>query len=58
MSDEHGIDPIIKWEIIRRAPIYRSGARSCKLCSEEKYAIASFELKEDLLNKSLLYMVK
>ena len=51
MRDVHGIDPIIKWEIISRAPTYRSGMRVCKLCSEEKYAIASFELKEDLLNK-------
>ena len=71
MRDEHGIDPIIKWEIIRRAPIFKPGARGCKLCSEEKYAIISFDLPEDLLNRrceilnrcahrtgSLLYKVK
>ena len=71
MRKQYGIDPILKWEILRRAPIYKPGAYNCKLCSEEKFAIVTFKAPDDLLNQrkeilnkcahrrsSLLYVVK
>ena len=38
---ELGIEPKIKWEIIRKAARYKCGSRRCDLCLTEKMVIAS-----------------
>ena len=38
---ELGLEPRIKWEIIRRAAPYKCGSRRCDLCLSEKMVIAS-----------------
>ena len=38
---ESGLEPKIKWEIIRRAAPYKCGARRCDLCLTEKMIIAA-----------------
>ena len=45
-----GIDPIMKWEVIKKCRKYRAGDRNCLLCKEEKLAIASCKSR-DMLNQ-------
>ena len=45
-----GIDPILKWEVIKKCCKYRAGDRDCLLCMEEKLAIASCKSR-DMLNQ-------
>ena len=45
-----GIDPILKWEVIKKCRKYRAGNRDCLLCMEEKLAIASCKSR-DMLNQ-------
>lgn len=46
-------DPILKWEIISRAPTYKAGSKFCRLCNEEKFFIVSWKNSKNLLNKRL-----
>ena len=45
-----GIDPILKWEVIKKCRKYRAGDRDCLLCHEEKLATASCKSR-DMLNQ-------
>ena len=45
-----GIDPILKWEVVKRCRRYRASDRDCMLCKEEKLAIASNN-NGDMLNQ-------
>ena len=57
MRDSVGLEPKLKWEIIKRAPTYKPGAKSCKLCMEEKLSILmnrgknSLNKRTEILNK-------
>ena len=48
---ELGIEPKIKWEIIRKAGRYKCGSRRCDLCLTEKMVIASAKPAMHTLNK-------
>ena len=48
VKDKKGIDPILKWEVIKKCRKYRAGERDGLLCMEGKLAIASCR---DLLNQ-------
>ena len=48
--NKKGIDPILKWEVIKKYRKYRAGDRDCLLCMEEKLAIASCKSR-DILNQ-------
>ena len=50
VKDNKGIDPILKWEVIKKCHKYRAGDRDCLLCMEEKLAIASCKSR-DMLNQ-------
>ena len=50
VKDEKGIDPILKWEVIKKCRNYKAGDRDCMLCVEEKLAIASCKSR-DMLNQ-------
>ena len=50
VKDKKGIDPILKWEVIKKCRKYRAGDRDCMLCVEEKLAIASCKSR-DMLNQ-------
>ena len=43
-------DPIVQWEIVKRAPAYNQATKRCTLCLQEKLKIALYE-GNDLLNK-------
>ena len=49
-ENKKGIDPILKWEIVKRCCTYRAGNKDCMLCNEEKFAIASYS-SGDMLNQ-------
>ena len=57
MKDSVKLQPKLKWEIINRAPIYIPGAKSCRLCMEEKLSIlnnrgnGSLNKRTEILNK-------
>lgn len=46
-------DPILKWEILSRAPIFKAGARFCRLCTEEKLNIVKWKNLDSLLNRRM-----
>ena len=48
VKDKKGIDPILKWEVIKTCRKYRAGDRDCLLCNEEKLAIASYKSRNML----------
>ena len=50
LKNNKGIDPIMKWEVIKKCRKYTSGDRGCLLCMEEKLAIASCKSR-DMLNQ-------
>ena len=50
IKDKKGIDPILKWEVIKKCCKYRAGNKDCLLCNEEKLAIASCKSR-DMLNQ-------
>ena len=50
LKDNKGIDPIMKWEVIKKCRKYRAEDRSCLLCMEEKLAITSCKSR-DMLNQ-------
>ena len=50
VKDKKGIDPILKWEVIKKCRKYRAGDKDCLLCNEEKLAIASCKSR-DMLNQ-------
>ena len=52
VKDKKGIDPILKWEVIKKCRKYRAGDSDCLLCMEEKLAIASCKSRE-MLNQRL-----
>ena len=45
-----GIDPVLKWEVIKKCRKYRAGDRDCLLCIDEKLAKASCKSR-DMLNQ-------
>ena len=47
---DQGIDPIITWSIIRKAPPFQCGAKRCNLCLYEKLSILLSD-PNSLLNK-------
>ena len=48
VKDKKGIDPILKWEVIKKCHKYRAGDRDCMLCVEEKIASCK---SRDMLNQ-------
>ena len=50
LKEKQGVDPIMKWEVIKKYRKYRSGNRTCNLCMEEKLVIANCKSK-NMLNK-------
>ena len=50
LKENKGVDPIMKWEVIKKSRKYRAGNRACRLCMEEKLAIASCKSR-NMLNK-------
>ena len=50
IKNRQGIDPILKWEVVKKCRKYRASDRDCVLCNEEKLAIASYNNKY-LLNQ-------
>ena len=50
IKEKMGVDPIMKWEIIKKCRKYRAGNRTCNLCMEEKLIIADCKSK-NMLNK-------
>ena len=51
LKDNTGVDPIMKWEVIKKCRKYRAGNRACRLCMEEKLAIANCKSR-NMLNKT------
>ena len=51
-GSKKGIDPILKWEMIKKCHKYKAGDKDCLLCNEEKLAIASCK-NRDMLNQRL-----
>ena len=52
LKNNKGVDPIMKWEVIKKCHKYRAGDRICWLCMEEKLAIASCKSR-NMLNQRL-----
>ena len=52
LKDNKGVDPIMKWEVIKKCHKYRVGDRICQLCMEEKLAIASCKSRNMLNQRS------
>ena len=52
VKHKNGIDPILKWEVIKKCRKYRAGDKDCLLCNEEKLAIASCKSR-NMLNQRL-----
>ena len=52
VKDKKGIEPILKWEVIKKCCKYRAGDWNCLLCNEEKLTIASCKSR-DMLNERL-----
>ena len=52
LKDNKGIDPIMKWEVIKKCRKYRTGDRSFFLCIEGKLAIASCKSRNMLNQRS------
>ena len=50
LKEKQGVDPIMKWEVIKKCRKYRAGNRTCNLCMEEKLVIADCKSK-NMLNK-------
>ena len=50
IKEKMGVDPIMKWEVIKKCRKYRAGNRTCNLCMEEKLIIADCKSK-NMLNK-------
>ena len=50
IKNRQGIDPILKWEIVKKCHKFRASNRYCIVCNEEKLSIASYNNK-DLLNQ-------
>ena len=50
IKDKKGIDPILKWEVIKKCRKYRAGDKDCMLCNEENLDIASCNGR-DMLNQ-------
>ena len=50
LRKKQGVDPIMKWEVIKKCHKYRAGNRACNLCMEEKLVIANCKSK-NMLNK-------
>ena len=50
LKENTGVDPIMKWEVIKKCRKYRAGNRACSLCMEEKLAIAACKSR-NMLNK-------
>lgn len=46
------IDPLLKWEIIRRDQSYTTGVHFCWLCTEE-LSVAYYPDSDTLLNRDL-----
>ena len=52
IKEKMGVDPIMKWEVIKKCRKYRAGNRTCNLCMEEKLIIADCKSKNMLNKKS------
>ena len=52
LKDSKGLDPIMKWEVIKKCRKYRAGDRICWLCMEEKLAIAPCKSRNMLNQRS------
>ena len=50
LKEKQGVDPIMKWEVIKKCRKYRAGNRACNLWMEEKLVIANCKSK-NMLNK-------
>ena len=46
-----GIDPILKWEILRKCHEYKAYDKYYYICMEEKPAIATYNNPNELLNQ-------
>ena len=46
-----GIDPILKWEIVKKFRKYKAGDEYGKICMEEKLAIISYNNPTELRNQ-------
>ena len=51
VKNKFGIDPILKWEIMKRCSKYTAGDRYCKLCMEEKLIIVTYNRPKELVNQ-------
>ena len=47
---DQGMDPKIKWEILKKSTPYRCGGKHCNLCQEEKFCILEGD-REKMLNE-------
>ena len=56
VKNKLGIDPILKWEIMKRCRRYKGVDRYCKLCMEEKLTIATYNKLRKCLTKGLKYL--
>ena len=45
-----GIDPMLKWEIIKKCCLYKADDKFCQLCRKEKLSIISYNSPKELLN--------
>ena len=52
LKDNKGVDPIMKWEVIKKCRKYRAGDRICRLCMEEKLSIAACKSRNMLNQRS------
>ena len=48
---ENGLNPELKWSIIKQINSYNNITKTCKLCLYEKYAILNYPIQNDLLNE-------
>ena len=51
VKTKFGIDPILKWEIVKTCSKYKAGNRYCKLCVEIKLTIATYDKLKELLKQ-------
>ena len=52
VKNKFGIDPILKWKIVKRCSKYRGGDRYCKVSMEKKLTIATYNRPKELLNQT------
>ena len=50
-ENDPGLNPPVRWEVVKLLELYKPGSKSCELCLAEKVAIARHSENPNCLNK-------